>query len=109
MVQPRSKVRSQAVRLVLIDDAAVVVRHKQFARLVNRQVGRVTQPEGKDGQRSIWRDFKDGGVTAGSALQDHVIHEKQVPALSKVRFPGLYNPEAKTLCPPSQVNLKIAP
>src|SRR5215471_21038359 len=33
----------------------------------------------------------------------------RLPALSKARSQGLYNPEAKILCPPSQVNLKISP
>src|SRR6267154_3480566 len=34
---------------------------------------------------------------------------KRLPALSKAISQGLYNPEAKMLCPPSQLNLKISP
>src|SRR5262245_48631211 len=33
----------------------------------------------------------------------------RLPALSKAISQGLYNPEAKILCRPSQVNLKISP
>src|SRR5215831_5914611 len=33
----------------------------------------------------------------------------RLPALSKAMSLGLYNPEAKMLCAPSQVNLKISP
>src|SRR5215469_11400385 len=33
----------------------------------------------------------------------------RLPELSKAMFQGLYNPEAKMLCTPSQVNLKISP
>src|SRR5439155_1124893 len=36
-------------RFVSVDDAAVVIRHKQIACLVHDQVGRVTQPGRKDG------------------------------------------------------------
>src|SRR5215472_18951089 len=33
----------------------------------------------------------------------------RLPALSTARSQGLYNPDAKMLCLPSQVNLKISP